>query len=107
MRRMSYPFYFIRGRNINLPCANKVDPNQTPRFWASDLGLAICLCPAYRRLGMNWLELAFGCIRIYFPFLNTLIWLHLAILSEDWPRGCKTSFMLNSIEREISPTHKC
>ena len=30
-----------------------------------------------------------------------------AILDADWPRGCKTIFMLNSTEHEIFPADKC
>ena len=29
------------------------------------------------------------------------------ILKADWDRGYKTNFMLNSLENEIYPAHKC
>ena len=29
------------------------------------------------------------------------------IMPETWPRGYKTFFMLNSVEHEIFPAHKC
>ena len=28
-------------------------------------------------------------------------------LSQNWPQGYKTSFMLNSVENKIFPAHKC
>ena len=31
----------------------------------------------------------------------------LALISRPWPRGYKTFFMLNSVEHEICPAHKC
>ena len=36
--------------------ANSVDPDQTPRFAASDLGLRCLQCSFYRTLGINELN---------------------------------------------------
>ena len=44
----------------------------------------------------------------WYTFYNELrIYFSEQISQASWPRGYKTFFMLNSIEHEIFPAHKC
>ena len=70
-----FPNSQVSGQLLLLPCfieitvlnANSVDPDQTPRSTASDLGLHCCQCPFYGTLGLNGLNITKTCLYIFDP----------------------------------------
>ena len=61
LRAGPFPIYGVSGKFLFLPSflklsvfnANSVDPDQTPRVAASDLGLNVCQCPFNGTLGLR------------------------------------------------------
>ena len=61
-------------------------------------------------LGLLYLQVQedlFGCLVSFLYQFYSSFYLSRRRLVINWPRGYKTFFMLNSIEHEIFPAHRC